>query len=396
MLCVRRFAHQLPVHQRHQHQNCQQVEGEQHRGDVIGKQTEERRHDQIAHIGAAHLDADDGLRILCAEMRRGGVDDAGVDGRTAQPYQHKPCQRKGLRTGQQQGSNAHAQHRKPQTDHLVIAQLQGQKAAGAPPHRDADIEQAGKAGSRLGGHLPHKGQVAAGPKPGGGLQCAVAEEAKHHFLRARQREYLRQGQRLGHGAVRGSIGAFMPQGQAAKKHGRKCYLEQGDVPVAAVPAQPAGKCRAHHHRADGGAHAPHTVQPTHVAAFVMQGNIVVQGGIHAARAQAVGDSPQAEHPEPAGDRKAEQRRSGHAHAEGGHPARAQCPGEPVAVQAGNDGAQRDDHGQNARVGEGNAQLGVHGGPCRPQQRIRQAKADKSQINDRQQKLCHGKIPPQMI
>ena len=42
-------------------------------------------------------------------MRRGGVDDAGVDGRTAQPHQHKPGKRKDLRTGQQQGGNANAQ-----------------------------------------------------------------------------------------------------------------------------------------------------------------------------------------------------------------------------------------------------------------------------------------------
>ena len=188
----------------------------------------------------------------------------------------------------------------------------------------------------------------------------------------------------------------MPQGQAAKKHGSQCDLEQGNTPVAAAPAQPAGKRRAHHHRADGSAHAPHTVQPAHVAAFVMQGNVVVQGGIHAARAQAVGNSPQAEHPELAGDRETEQRRSGHAHAEGGHPARAQRPGEPVAVQAGNDGAQRDDHGQDTRVGEGDAQLGVHGGPCRPQQRIRQAKADKGQVNNWQQKLCHRKEPSKKV
>ncbi len=120
---MRRFAHQLPVHQRHQHQKYQQVEGEQRRGDVVGKHAEQRRHGKIAHIGAAHLDADDGLRILYAEVRRGGVDDAGVDGRAAQPYQHKPGQRKDLRPGQQQGGNAHAQHRKPQTNHLVVAQL---------------------------------------------------------------------------------------------------------------------------------------------------------------------------------------------------------------------------------------------------------------------------------
>ena len=56
-------------------------------------------------------------------MRRCGVNEAGVDGRAAQPYQHKPGQRKDLSTGQQQGGNAHAQHRKPQTDHLVVVQL---------------------------------------------------------------------------------------------------------------------------------------------------------------------------------------------------------------------------------------------------------------------------------
>ena len=40
---------------------------------------------QIAQIGACHLDADDRLRSVRAEVFRRGVDDAGIDGRTAQP-----------------------------------------------------------------------------------------------------------------------------------------------------------------------------------------------------------------------------------------------------------------------------------------------------------------------
>ncbi len=127
--------------------------------------------------------------------------------------------------------------------------------------------------------------------------------------------------------------------QSVRSGTGRCIGSRCSSPVRRKAPRPSPQ--AHDHGADGSAHAPHTVQPAHVAAFVMQGNVVVQGRIHAACAQAVGDSPQAEHPELSGDRESEQRGSGHAHTEGGHFARAQCPGEPVAVQAGNDGAQRE-------------------------------------------------------
>ena len=71
--------------------------------------------------GSAKALRDLGMIYNCLD--RAGDDRKRCQAELAQPYQHKPCQRKSLRPGQQQGGNAHAQHRKPQTDHLVVAQF---------------------------------------------------------------------------------------------------------------------------------------------------------------------------------------------------------------------------------------------------------------------------------
>ena len=125
---------------------------EQCRSDVVCQQAEQRRHGQIAQIGACHLDADDRLRSVRAEVFRRGVDDAGIDGRTAQPYQNKTAQGKDLRPGQQQSQHPCGQNALTHADHLRIVEFQGQKAAGGAPGSDADVEQAGKAGGSAGGN----------------------------------------------------------------------------------------------------------------------------------------------------------------------------------------------------------------------------------------------------
>ena len=184
------------MHEYHEHQQCQQVKREQCRSDVVCQQAEQRRHGQIAQIGACHLDADDRLRSVRAEVFRRGVDDAGIDGRTAQPYQNKTVQGKDLRPGQQQSQHPCGQNALTHADHLRIVEFQGQKAAGGAPGSDADVEQAGKAGGSAGGNALRQCEVAAGPQTGRGLQCTVAEEAQHHLSGTRQTEYLSKAQRL--------------------------------------------------------------------------------------------------------------------------------------------------------------------------------------------------------
>ena len=112
----------------------------------------------------------------------------------------------------------------------------------------------------------------------------------------------------------------------------------------------------------------------------MQGDVVVQRGVNAARTQAVRNGPQAKLPERRAGRKAEQRRRRHAHADGRDLAGAKARREGVAGKAGNDRAGGDDHGHAARPGQACAQALVHAGPGRAQQGIRQTQADKGQIN----------------
>lgn len=89
------------MHNDHQHQNHQQIKGKQRHRNVVGDQPEQGRHQAVAHIGAGHLHADDGLRAFRAEVRRCGVDDAGIDGSAAQPHKDQARQRGIFPQGQQ-------------------------------------------------------------------------------------------------------------------------------------------------------------------------------------------------------------------------------------------------------------------------------------------------------
>ena len=51
---------------------------------------------------------------------------------------------------------------------------------------------------------------------------------------------------------------------------------------------------SHDDRTGAASDAPHTVQPAHMAGFIVQGNVVVQGCVHASGAEAIGDTPEAE------------------------------------------------------------------------------------------------------
>ena len=119
-----------------------------------------------------------------------------------------------------------------------------------------------------------------------------------------------------------------------------------------------------------------------MAALIVQGHIVVQRGVYAAGTQPVGDAPQAELPELCAGGKAEQCHGGGGHAQRCDPPGAEAGVEPLACKAGHDSPGGDDHRDDTRPGNTRPKLGVHGGPRRTQQGIRQTKADERQIDDR--------------
>ena len=374
------------VGKEHRRQQRQQVDRHQADGQPLAQRAEQGRHQAGAHVGARHLQADQGLGAGRAKAGRGGVDDAGVDGGAAQAHQHQ-ARLHGGRRGQQQGRRPRQDDPLAQADHTHVAQRPGQEAAGRAPRRDADVEQRRQGRRAPGGQAAVQHQVAAGPQAGRLLQRAVAEKAQHRAFGPGDAGRLPQAEGLvgaAAGLVLGGGGRALPQRQAEQQHRRQAQLEDGNVPVARLPALAPAQGKADEVGAHQGAHPPHAVQPAHVAAGVVQGHVVVQGRVHAAGPQPVGHRPQAEHPELGRDRKAQQRQRRQGHAAGRDPPGAKAAGQPVAVQAGDDGAHRDDHREHPRKGHRHPEGPVHRGPGRPQQRIGQAQADERKVDDGKQ------------
>ena len=379
------------VHHGHQHQDGQQVQRHQADGDVLSDQAKEGRHQAGAHIGAGHLQADHRLGVGSPKPGRGGMDHAGVDGGAAQTDQDKARLGRPAR-GQQHGSHPRQDDPLPQAHHPHIPKGGGDKAAGRPAHRDADVEQADQLGRPLSRKAAVQHQVAARPQSGGLLNGAVAEEGYHGVFGAGDTQSLTQGQRLAGLAVlllAGGAGLALPQRQAEDQDSGQHHLHQGDVPVAHLPALPAGQGVADQVGPHQGAHAPHAVQPAHVPAGIVDRHIVVQGRVHTAGAQAIGHRPQAQHPEGRGRGKSKQGRRRQSHTAGRHPAGAQGPGQAVAAQAGDDGPRRNDHRDHPCKRDRHPQLPIDGRPGRTQQRVGQAQTDEGQIDDPKQQMYHS-------
>ena len=86
---------ELLVEKSHQGEQHKQKDRQQPYLDVVGNETEQRRHQAGAGIGTGHLDADQRLGAVSAEVSGGGVDDAGINGSAAQADEQQSHQRTG-------------------------------------------------------------------------------------------------------------------------------------------------------------------------------------------------------------------------------------------------------------------------------------------------------------
>ena len=71
------------------------------------------------------------------------------------------------------------------------------------------------------------------------------------------------------------------------------------------------------------------MEPAHMAAGVVQRHIIVQTGIHTACTQAIGNCPEAKHPERMADGKSQKRNRSHGYANCSDPPGAQLIGQTV-------------------------------------------------------------------
>ena len=114
---------------------------------------------------------------------------------------------------------------------------------------------------------------------------------------------------------------------------------------------------------------------------IVHGDIVVQRRVDRTGAEPVGYCPYAEQRKFRRKRKAEERRCGQKHACRGDFARAETLDHALGEEAGQDGAARDDHGDDADRGKRHAEDLLHRGPARAEQGVRQTEADKGEIDD---------------
>ena len=157
-------------------------------------------------------------------------------------------------------------------------------------------------------------QIAGGPESCSLLQSAVAEESHHDLARAGDPEDLPERQRLSgicsfrrihnfrsvfiYGSTgrrsRGGAGNIPgpPKRKAEKQDSCQGHLQDADIPVAGVPGGAAGKYSSHDIWPCGGSDTPHAVKPAHVAAGIVESNVVVQSSVHASGTKSIGNSPQ--------------------------------------------------------------------------------------------------------
>ena len=96
--------------------------------NVIGDKAEQWRHQTVSNVGAGHLDADQSMRMLCAEMLRGGVDNTRVNGGAAEANEDESHDGSHFTQWQKHGANAQQDHYLAHADELRISKFHGQKS----------------------------------------------------------------------------------------------------------------------------------------------------------------------------------------------------------------------------------------------------------------------------
>ena len=259
--------------------------------------------------------------------------------RASHAHHHKSCACHGLAQRQHQKSNAPDGHRLPQTNHVPVIKLHGDKPADKPSHGDPQIKQRRPLCRRAGRKPSVQHHVTGRPKPCRQLQSAVAEKRHHGFLCSRKLKNLPKAD-IPSCPLLPPFRRFaaFPERQRGKQRCRQPHLQQGNNPISPGPGQSSHQARAHDIRSNRRPHTPKTVKPAHMPCLIVKGYIIVQRRVHRPGSQAVGQRDDTQHPKRIRHRKSPQSPGSHRHADGRYLSRPQPFRQRVAEQAGNDRA----------------------------------------------------------
>ena len=108
--------------QEHQHDGGGKIHRQKAHSRKLCQQAKERRKEQRAHIGKAHLNANNGLGLILPKDIWGGVHNAGINRRTAKTHQHQAYRWENL-SRQEQANCACRGNGSAKADHSLVPHL---------------------------------------------------------------------------------------------------------------------------------------------------------------------------------------------------------------------------------------------------------------------------------
>lgn len=113
-------------------------------------------------------------------------------------------------------------------------------------------------------------------------------------------------------------------------------MQNGYRAVPHIPAKSVCQRIAHDIGTERSADSPHTVEPAHMFAGIVERNIVVQRSVHTSGTKTIGNSPQAQCKIGMTDGESKQCNGSHEYADGRNLSCSEAFGQSVALQTGND------------------------------------------------------------
>lgn len=321
------------------------------------------------------MGAHEGLGQGFSEPLGCGVEQTGINGRTAQSCENQSQTKEQIMQRQKHQYNAHNGCTFSQTHHGVIGEPQGKEAAEKSAGSDAQIEQRNPLCGSFRGNAPDSDHITAAPKTCGQFQCGIEEKRRQcRFDTGTFQQFSPLGclRADSFAAGKGQF-LFFPQRQGKKQDEGQCHLQEGNGAVACLPAHAAAQTKSHDVWPACGTDAPETVEPTHVLCLAVEGNEVIQGSVYGASSQTVRDCPKAEGKEAIGKGEAKKGKGSQGNAAHGDGAGAEPLDDPMAHKAGQYGAGGDKKGNDATQRKGNPQTFLHLRPRGAKQGVRQSK-----------------------
>ena len=325
------------------------------------------------------------------------MEHVGIERAVAKAHEEEAHRRGGQRQRGEKHEHGNEGDRLPQPHELLAGKAVGQHAGEESPRRHAHVVDRHHAGCGAGRHAARAHEIARAP----GVADALDGDGRHEDEAGQANVATSDERERARGAGRGVVALLArrllmadagPERQDRDRGRHDRSLDGRRLEVAVAP-RAARERERHEERAHRNAHAVGAVEEVHVRGPVVQGDVVVERRVDGARAEAEGDRQQAEPRKARCNGKAGERRGGERRRDRRDAPGAKAADERRGGEAGDDGPAAGDHRDRAAPRDRDAEVGVHGRPCRAEERVGDAQTHEGDVDDNEKHDGHGRPRP---